>query len=245
MSASLKQYIPEEQALLALEPERLAGYLLACLNAGRSDRIDPSEFAEGEAKLYGELGWVTRARAIAEAWQWLLRECLVASDPYYPVYPKKAVYFVTRKGELVKNPSDLDSYLHSTTLSVRSLHSTIKQKVLPMFHASQYTTAVFEAFKAVEIALRQAIGAKDDIYGVNLARSAFHPDTGKLSDKNKVSSEREADSSLFAGALGRYKNPSSHRDIIYTIDEASEAITLASRLLKIIDDRVANGSKSP
>lgn len=245
MPTSLKQHFPQESDLLALEPEQLAGYLLAYFNDGPSERIDPAEFAEKEAKLYGEISWVSRARAIAEAWQWLLKECLVAMDPYYPMSPKKVVYFVTRKGALVKGPSDLEAYLHASLLPARSLHAMIKLKVLPFFNARQYQTAVFEAFKAVEVALRQATSLPDSVIGVNLARSAFHTDTGKLTDKTKIPSEREADSNLFVGALGRYKNPSSHRDVAISAEEASEAITLASRLLKIIDERLALTMTSP
>ena len=71
-----------------------------------------------------------------------------------------------------------------------------------MFMRGDYDVAVFQAFKEVEVAVRTAAGLPDSEVGVSLMRNAFHPSNGKLTDTESVMAEREAVSSLYAGAIG-------------------------------------------
>ena len=113
------------------------------------------------------------------------------------------------------------------------LHPVISQKVLPIFMQGSYGPAVFEAFKQVEIAVREAGGYVETDYGTKLMRMAFRPEDGALTDSQDT--EKQARSDLFAGAIGSYKNPGSHRDVEITAEGAAELIIFASHLLRIVD----------
>ena len=122
-------------------------------------------------------------------------------------------------------------------LPKHQLHSMIPQNVWSSFSQRAYGSAVFEAFKQVEIAVREAGGYEATDYGTDLMRKAFHVDNGTLTDENQPPAEKQARSDLFAGAIGAYKNPGSHRDVDFTAEETVELITLASYLLRIVDSR--------
>ena len=71
-------------------------------------------------------------------------------------------------------------------------------------------------------------------------REAFNVDHGPLSDLSSESGERQAISDLFAGAIGTFKSPSSHRDVEWNEpQEAAEAILLANHLLRLVEHRVS------
>jgi uncharacterized protein (TIGR02391 family) len=98
--------------------------------------------------------------------------------------------------------------------------------------------AVFNAFKAVEVAVRKAGGYANTDIGVDLMRKAFHPDTGPLSRPSDTPAERESLGHLFAGAIGSYKNPHSHKMVgLNDPRDAQEQVVLASHLLGIVDSR--------
>lgn len=237
MSATIHALIPDPEALLSLEPEELAGVVLEYLNSisysdsGQLNRYNFSlpHTVEGYPPSYrGKI-----SQALMEAWIWLEREGMIAPKPG----TQNGWVFITRRGEKVQQAADLAAYRHADMLPKRLLHPIIAQKVWATFLRGDYDTAVFQAFKEVEVRVREVGGFDAQDIGTDLMRQAFHADNGPLIDHQMPPAERQALSALFAGAIGLYKNPHSHRNVQIDAVEAVEMITIASHLLKIADSR--------
>jgi uncharacterized protein (TIGR02391 family) len=124
-----------------------------------------------------------------------------------------------------RSEEDFQNFVAARRLQKDVLHPKISNVVWQEFIRGQYDVAVFQAMKAVEVSVREAsnLSAKD--ISTNLMRKAFDPETGPLTDRTAEKAEREARSTLFAGAIGSYKNPHSHRDVpIDGPDEAMEIV---------------------
>ena len=255
MFSKLFELLPDAENLLSLEPEELAGPLLVSLED--SEHIKPNqvisysnmtwEIEEGSSRRNPNLNYLPGIRddvlfALMEAWQWLEREGFVTPMPtslagYSTTATYGTEYFITRRGKRIQTSEDLEAYRKTNLLPKHQLHPIIAQKVWSIFLQGDYDTAVFQAFKQVEVAVREAGYYADTALGVFLMRNAFHTDDGNLTDENQQQAEKQARSDLFAGAIGSYKNPSSHRNVEITAEEAVEMIALASLLLRIVDSR--------
>ena len=236
---SIYSLMPDHEALLALEPEELAGIVLEYLNSlseadrGHLNRYNfslPDTVAEYPYQHQAEI-----SRALMEAWVWLEREGLLAPKPG----STGDWVFITRRGRKLEKAVDMEAYRKTNLLPKQLLHPVIAYKVWSLFLRGEYDTAVFQAFKEVEVAVRDAGSYTTKDYGVNLMRKAFHSQNGTLTDANQLLAEQEATSALFAGAIGLYKNPPSHRNVNITPVEAAEAIIFASCLLKIVDSSIS------
>ena len=66
-------------------------------------------------------------------------------------------------------------------------------------------------------------------------RKAFKPGAGPLCDESAEPAEQQAMADLFAGAIGAFKNPASHRTVKFEDPvEAAEIIQLADLLIRIV-----------
>jgi uncharacterized protein (TIGR02391 family) len=230
---SIHELIRENrEEFLALPPEELAVLLLQDLASRAQDRSSGhrGNYCAGFYKGYGP----DAARAVSEAWAWLVAHGCLALDPEF--YGSDT-YFITRHGiQLLQHAGDRSFITEQLTFK-ESLHPTIAQKSWSSFIRREFDLAVFAAMKQVEVSVRKACGFGDGDFGVKLMRKAFDVDNGPLTDLNGEKSERQALSDLFAGAIGCLKNPQSHRDVKADQQDAIENLILAGHLLRIVEAR--------
>ncbi len=174
--------------------------------------------------------------AVAEALAWLSANGLIATV-YDGNYLK---LLVTRRGRQLDTEDLFRLFLAETHLRPDGLHPVIRKEAWPLYMRRKFDAAVFEAFKRVEIAVRRAGAYEPTDYGPPLMRKAFNPRDGRLTDQTIPDAEKEGIAALFAGAIGAFKNPGSHREVgLDDPTRAGELLMLASHLLRTVDDSLA------
>jgi len=165
------------------------------------------------------------------AWRWLERELFIAPQPGNVDWA-----FITPRGREVLESEDFEAYKKGNLLPSEGLNPILVRKVKQTFIRGDYDTAIFQAFKEVEVRVRTKAGLSERDIGVELMRKAFGPPSGPLVNKSTHPAEQRARMELFSGAIGTYKNPSSHRDVSLSDPrEAADIIYTANALLRIVD----------
>jgi uncharacterized protein (TIGR02391 family) len=216
-----------EQEALALPVDELALRILRAVHDSR----EWNEYNWYQTMLQQARFSDAALRRCAEAWGWLRAKGLVARTPNQTA---AEAIFVTQRGEQVL-AQGLGVVRAAERLDV-DLHPRLEAKVRRQFLLGEYELGAFAALKEVEVVVRDKAGEPTSSIGVPLMRRAFHPDSGPLRDASADGGERQARADLYAGAIGLFKNPSSHRPVNYDDPTlASEIILLADLLLRLVD----------
>ena len=159
------------------------------------------------------------------------------AEPADDMNGRNGYVVLTDKGKTTTERTDFERIRVRGLLQEEMLHPRLQGQIYGYFTADDLGTAVFEAFKTVEIEVRAAGRYPKKEIGKTLMFKAFALG-GPLAKPGDDKSDSEALVGLFAGALNRFRNPGAHtRRTFEDVLEAMEELMLASRLLRIIDDR--------
>ena len=128
---SIYSFVPDPDALLALEPEELAGVLMQHLNElppSEQRQLNRYNFGLGHTfREYPQVHAEAIGRAVMEAWSWLEREGLLAANPG----SQGEWVFITRRGRQLTTQEDVRKCRRANLLPRQQLHPRIAQKWSP------------------------------------------------------------------------------------------------------------------
>jgi uncharacterized protein (TIGR02391 family) len=248
----LQQAIPDVDTLLKLEPEELSAKLLFLLRkrkfqmdmfilSGLESELWPISYYPGQQTAYPQNRRDEISLALSEAFAWLEAQGLIV--PAGGGNGQHGWRMLSRRAKRFESEQEFANYAVARLLPKDMLHPKISEMVWMAFMRGEFDVAVFQAMKAVEVEVRDATALGNQWLGTKLMCEAFR-DNGPLTDMSADAGERVARMQLFAGAIGSYKNPQSHRDVnLDDPKEAVEIILLANHLLRIVDARKSSCTK--
>ena len=244
----LPKLYPKAADLLLIPPSDLAPLLLKFARIAEKNQngmFDPNyvnqlalgdEHLHASAPRYSHLDRRKVDDHLAEVWHFIDRAGFMMPAP--GSNGANGYRKFTAEGNRVADDFNPQKYSEAAAFPKAFLHPSTADKVSAALLRNDLEPAVFEAFKAVEVAVRDAAKLSADDHGVDLMRQAFNDKSGALTNMSDPIGERQALAHFFAGAFGVFRNPTGHR---YTglndLRDAQYQVLLASLLLRIVDSR--------
>jgi len=148
-------------------------------------------------------------------------------------------YFLTSKGvkQAIRPIKNIQLPFNDLTPLICSQYKLMRA-VNDDYRAGNFGDAVFNSFRHLEERVRNKADLTEKSYGKPLMGAAFNSKSGKLRHpKAKIDEEPDSLCELMRGAIGFFKNPSSHRTV--DIEDPNIAISIihfAKMLLDIVDE---------
>jgi hypothetical protein len=234
----IKELLPPVDALLKLEPEEAAWHLLRVLleleRSGSDNKVHRRNFLLGTREhglpAYAGDQYEPVARLLTESWSWLDREGLIAQRPDQG----GEFMYVTNRGKRLAGSATARALRGALALPRHDLAPELYTKIVGPYYRGEFTDVVAIAFRHVEIRVRDLAGIGPETTGSK--EPVVRAFKGPLADPKLTDAERDATVQLYAGAMGRFRNPSTHGDI--GLDDPAECVELvvfANLLLRIAE----------
>ena len=142
------------------------------------------------------------------------------------------------KEEIYQLTNNAIHYLEFELIDLKTdlsrLHLSIKDKVEKLINEGNNDSAVFSAFKTLEIEVKNKSGVNET--GMTLMNKVFSSNNPiiKLSDDKN---EQEGFMYLFKGAMGAIRNREGHNNVKYSTEETIELVSFASYLIRLLDSQ--------
>lgn len=183
------------------------------------------------------------ARALSEAWEWLVVEELIAVDAVAIEVSEQAgndPYFVTRWGMEVaaEGAKGLDLARARRRLGLE-LHPLLAKPLQRLVRVGAFEQAAFVALREVEQRVASLTNhpqaRQGPLRGEKLMTVAFK-EGGPLADLDAEPAEQQGQMNLFKAAFAAFRNPLGHRSIEFDDPtEAAEVVLFADLLMRQLD----------
>jgi uncharacterized protein (TIGR02391 family) len=220
-------------------PDELGAEIVLDLQRTPNEFFSPTNFPGDLARRYQREA-PTRAfsSAVREAIDWARRELLLVQ--HRDSTPPSDALTLSRRG-LSFTRDDIDRLRLERILPDILLHDRIRRVCVDIFNTGHHQAAVFEAFRILEVTIREPAGYGQSEHGESMIHDAFNEKSrGPLVDATAPEAEQRAMRFLMVGSNGLFRNPRGHRDVdVDDPKEAAELLIVASHLLRMVEKRAA------